>query len=240
MPPSPCAGAFTVINAGQAAVNIDGQQALGDGCQFICPKGQVVSRDSFGQNVAKHNEASASSEAASLVLDVIPIVGSLKSALELIIGKDSVTGEEKGRWGSAGGIALGMVPGAKILTKGKKANKIAKAIFKKGKPPTKVAPPASAAVGNRSLQNRNVSFQKTRNPPGKILDREYTGHALDQMQNRGIPPRVVENTVQTGVKKEIISEGVKTTNYYDPVNKVSVVLNENGNVITVGHGKIGR
>jgi hypothetical protein len=47
-----------VSSTGQSTVKVDGQTALGDGCQFICPKGQPVSLSKSGQAIAKHDEAS--------------------------------------------------------------------------------------------------------------------------------------------------------------------------------------
>jgi hypothetical protein len=52
------------------------------------------------------------------------------------------------------------------------------------------------------------------------------------MQARGIPPSVVENTIQHGQPYPGNTPG--TTVYYDPVNNVRVVTNNTtGNVITV-------
>lgn len=58
--PTPCPGIppGAVISAGQSVVKVDGQTALGEGCKFICPKGQPVSLSKQGQTVGKHNEAS--------------------------------------------------------------------------------------------------------------------------------------------------------------------------------------
>jgi len=59
VPPSPCPGLppGSVVSTGQSTVKIDSQVALGEGCKFICPKGQPVSLSKAGQPVAKHNEA---------------------------------------------------------------------------------------------------------------------------------------------------------------------------------------
>lgn len=63
-----------------------------------------------------------------------------------------------------------------------------------------------------------------------INNRNYSGHALDQMQNRGITPSVVENTIKTGTK---YTTRPGTTGYYDSVNNLRVITNsETGKVVT--------
>jgi hypothetical protein len=49
-------------------------------------------------------------------LDVLPVVGGLKSAGQVITGTDLVTGERVNRWEEAGGVLLGVL-GIKFLTK---------------------------------------------------------------------------------------------------------------------------
>jgi filamentous hemagglutinin len=63
----------------------------------------------------------------------------------------------------------------------------------------------------------------------------YSGHAIDQMQNRGIPPSVVDKAIRTGIPK---AGKPGTTRYYDPANDISVIRNDaTGNVITVIPGR---
>ncbi|MGN0929302.1 MAG: hypothetical protein ACI4N3_01540 [Alphaproteobacteria bacterium] len=83
--------------------------------------------------------------------------------------------------------------------------------------------------------NNPISIQSGTNKPTTILDRYYTGHALDQMQGRGLSPSVVENTISSGTK-EINSSATKIY-YYDKINKVNVVTNNEGSVITVIPGR---
>jgi filamentous hemagglutinin len=53
------------------------------------------------------------------------------------------------------------------------------------------------------------------------------------MQGRGIPPSVVENTIQQGAR----SPGYDgATRIYDSVNDVTVILNPDGSVKTVYPG----
>jgi RHS repeat-associated protein len=68
-----------------------------------------------------------------------------------------------------------------------------------------------------------------------IQDRDYSEHALKRMEERGIPPSVVENTIQTGTKGPGNVPGTMT--HYDPVNNITAVTNEGGRVITVRPGK---
>ena len=57
------------------------------------------------------------------------------------------------------------------------------------------------------------------------------------MQGRGIIPSAVENTIKNGERDAY----VKNTNiYFDDVNRVSIVINEKGDVITVSYGNLGQ
>uniref|UniRef100_UPI002016AFD1 pre-toxin TG domain-containing protein n=1 Tax=Chitinivorax sp. B TaxID=2502235 RepID=UPI002016AFD1 len=62
----------------------------------------------------------------SLGLDLVPVLGSAKSAAQVVTGKDLLTGEPVNRWVEAGGMVLGMVPGGKLLTKGTTLAKVAR------------------------------------------------------------------------------------------------------------------
>ncbi len=69
------------------------------------------------------------------------------------------------------------------------------------------------------------------NTPTTIGGREFSGHALDQMQGRGFMPSVVENTIQRGTT---FSTRVGTTGYFDSVNRVRVITDAaSGRVVTV-------
>jgi hypothetical protein len=72
------------------------------------------------------------------------------------------------------------------------------------------------------------------NLPAEIGGRQYTGHALDRMQGRGIPPSVVENTIQKG---QCTPQDGGKNKYYDPENKVTVIIGNNGQVISIWPGK---
>ena len=72
------------------------------------------------------------------------------------------------------------------------------------------------------------------NSPDTIGGRDYTGHALDRMQERGYTPSVVENAIGSGVPSPGNTPG--TTKFYDSTNNVSVIVNNTGGVITVRGG----
>lgn len=68
-----------------------------------------------------------------------------------------------------------------------------------------------------------------------IGGRQFGGHALDQMQGRGVMPSAVENTVRVGrASPDPIPGRIR---YYDPINKLTVVTESSGRVITVITGK---
>lgn len=70
------------------------------------------------------------------------------------------------------------------------------------------------------------------NQPTTIGGRDYSGHALDQMQNRGATPSVVENTIKTGTP--IPGNTLNEIEYVDTINGVNVVVDAaTGRVVTV-------
>jgi filamentous hemagglutinin len=96
---------------------------------------------------------------------------------------------------------------------------------------------ASLPMGSKSNQfnqPKNPAYQPTRNTPGAVDGTDYAGHAFDRMQDRGLTPSVIQNTIENGVPTP--SRG-GTTVFYDSVNNVSVVTNSEGKVITVKYGK---
>jgi len=83
-------------------------------------------------------------------------------------------------------------------------------------------------------QPKNPYYQPVRNTSTEIGGISYSGHALDRMQDRGLMPSVIKNTINNGV----ISDGrLGTKLYYDKINNVSVVRNSQGKVVTVKYGK---
>ncbi|MDR1423274.1 MAG: DUF4258 domain-containing protein [Azoarcus sp.] len=73
--------------------------------------------------------------------------------------------------------------------------------------------------------------RNSRNEPTVINDREYSGHALDRMQERGLMPSTIENTIDTGTQ---FTTRAGTTGFYDAVNNLRVIVNSvTGRVVTV-------
>ncbi|MDZ4299116.1 MAG: polymorphic toxin type 46 domain-containing protein, partial [Moraxellaceae bacterium] len=59
-----------------------------------------------------------SNDALSVGLDMLPVIGSLKSLYQVFSGKDMITGESVNRWVEGAGIVAGMIPGGKLGVKG--------------------------------------------------------------------------------------------------------------------------
>ncbi len=94
--------------------------------------------------------------------------------------------------------------------------------------------PASTPVGRKGSP---FDIEPGINQPRTIGGREYSGHALDQMQGRGLTPSVVENTVQAG--QSMPGKRAGTTAHYDSVNNVTVITDTaTGRVITAAPGRI--
>jgi hypothetical protein len=62
-----------------------------------------------------------------------------------------------------------------------------------------------------------------------IGGRDFTGHALDQMQSRGFTPSAVENAIENGVR----SLGNRPDAFEHVFEGVKVVTNKGGGVVTV-------
>jgi RHS repeat-associated protein len=93
--------------------------------------------------------------------------------------------------------------------------------------PTYQPPPATT---------RNpIEIRPGTNSPGEFGGVPFSGHAFDRVQGRGIPASVITNTIFTG--RPSPGSRPNTTQYYDPVNNVTVVVNSTtGNVITIRNG----
>ena len=64
------------------------------------------------------------------------------------------------------------------------------------------------------------------------MSRDLTRH--DQMQGRGITPSVVDDAINDGV---MFSGADGSSIFYSSANNISVVVNSDGRVITVGYGQ---
>ncbi|AIK96201.1 DUF4258 domain-containing protein [Candidatus Odyssella acanthamoebae] len=89
-------------------------------------------------------------------------------------------------------------------------------------------------MGKKGTEFKNAVYQRSRNVETSIKGRMFSGHALDQMQNRGIPPSVVENAIKTGKKFEAKNS---LNGFYDKANEFYVITNLKGKVVTVVRGK---
>ncbi|MGN4105475.1 DUF4258 domain-containing protein, partial [Burkholderia gladioli] len=96
----------------------------------------------------------------------------------------------------------------------------------------------SEATSPVGVSGSPMTVPRGTNVPATINGVDYSAHAIDQMQGRGIPPSVVQNTIQNGA---VYPTGAGTTGYYDPVNNVRVITNStNGRVVTVIPGAPGK
>jgi filamentous hemagglutinin len=88
------------------------------------------------------------------------------------------------------------------------------------------------ASGNRGNPLVQPEFQPSRNKASTIGSPSYSGHALDQMQNRGLTPSVIEDTISP---RNYIGPGNRTNTkiYYSPENGVRIVTTDQGHVVTV-------
>lgn len=78
-------------------------------------------------------------------------------------------------------------------------------------------------MGRRNLTLDKVRYKPARNVDTEIGGRKYTGHSVDRMQERGILPSVVENTIAEGIPLPDPEFHADRTLFYDPVNDVSVI-----------------
>jgi len=89
-------------------------------------------------------------------------------------------------------------------------------------------------LGRAGHELKNAPYQKVGNEATQINGRDFSGHALDQMQNRGVMPSVVENVLSTGTQ---FPTRAGTTGFYDAASNVRVIVNsETGRVVTVIRG----
>ncbi len=96
----------------------------------------------------------------------------------------------------------------------------------------RVAPPSTAPVGRIGSP---INVPSPYNSPGSVYGRDYSGHAFDRLQGRGIPPSAVENAIRRGARSPGNQPG--TSQHYDQVNNLTVMIDDaSGRVITVRNG----
>ncbi len=88
--------------------------------------------------------------------------------------------------------------------------------------------PASTPIGRRG---EPIEVTPGTNTPTDIGGRTYTGHGLDRMQGRGVPPTPVEDVIQNGRQSPGNDPG--TVAHTDDDNGVEVITGPDGQVVTV-------
>ena len=97
---------------------------------------------------------------------------------------------------------------------------------------TEVSPRTPVGRSGQQTHFPNSNAPQPRNSPTTINGRDFSGHALDRMQERGFTPSVVESTIQNGTSTP--GKSPETVVYTDTVNKLRVVVNsDTGRVVTV-------
>jgi RHS repeat-associated protein len=69
------------------------------------------------------------------------------------------------------------------------------------------------------------------NEPTTIDGRDYSGHSIDQMQGRGVPPSAVEDAIRNGSQTPGNTSGTTVNTGSD--GRIVVITNDSGRVITV-------
>jgi filamentous hemagglutinin len=129
-----------------------------------------------------------------------------------------------------------VVPGAPIMSSGGAGNdsEVASTGQRSATSPA-TNREATSPVG---VSGSPMTVPRGTNAPTTINDVNYSAHAIDRMQGRGIPPSVVQNTIQNGT---VYPTGAGTTGHYDSVNNVRVITNSTtGLVVTVIPGAPGK
>ncbi|MEO5968362.1 MAG: hypothetical protein ABIQ95_00420 [Bdellovibrionia bacterium] len=85
---------------------------------------------------------------------------------------------------------------------------------------------AKAPVGRRG---EPIEVRPGTNEPTTIDGRKYTGHSLDRMQGRGVPPSAVEEAIRNGTSKP----GKEPGTIEHAIPGVKVITNTKGDVVTV-------
>jgi uncharacterized protein RhaS with RHS repeats len=113
-------------------------------------------------------------------------------------------------------------------------NAFAEGLFLDAEAPAISSIPETPQSGQCDISTPVGSGQSPMNVPGPqnnpstIGGLNYTGHALDAMQGRGITPSVVEDTIANGIK----SSGYDGATIYK-TDQATVIVNPNGTIKTV-------
>lgn len=165
-----------------------------------------------------------------------PFPGSMISVMETL---DHARQWLNSKWAGSGdtlfggvGVALGTIPlwGPKVFPKTTRGAKVLDSTSST----TPVGRRSGASPGEPKIvyDFPNPNYPKPRNQPATIGNRQYSGHAIDRMQERGLTPTVIDHTITFGQASAGKVPG--TTKYFDPINNVTVVIvNASGRVRTV-------
>jgi hypothetical protein len=172
--------------------------------------------------------AAMGSEAAGLA-EAAPSLPGAVQASRLAVAEGSVAlgavGAVESVTVAESGLTIALAPGAVVMS-GTSDD------FGRGRPASHSVSVTegdpSEAVGRKGAPQKNPPYQQVQNEPATINGRQYTGHALDQMRNRGLTPSVVEDTIARGTP----SAGDGGATIYT-TDQARVVLSSDGRVITV-------
>jgi hypothetical protein len=228
-----CIGVIAVIVAGYTTYSDDGDPmeglaVIGSGDD---PLSQAVAA---GTSAAVEWSATEYPDQTAAVLGVLEATGNAIDATVTYV--DDATGNEVSRrWNEIPEHTRNQIKGgAKIASIFVPAGSIKalKQLKTARKLPDGPDSGATGFSGSRGNPLEQPAYQPSRNSPTTIGDRKYSGHALDQMQNRGVPPSVVEDAVSPD---NLVGPGNRpnTSVYYSPTNGVRVITNNNGDVVTV-------
>ena len=173
------------------------------------------------------------------IAGLVPVLGNAADAINATISAGRGNYVDASLDGFSALPGAGQVVGAvnvsrKVSRGAKGIWKSVKKLVKKDAPKTvgKIDDTASAAttVGRQGQQHSfpNPKAPRPRNTPGTVNGRDYTGHALDRIQEPGLTPSVVEDTIKHGVP----STGRGGATIYRS-GQATVILNPNGSVKTV-------
>ncbi|MFY7842685.1 MAG: DUF4258 domain-containing protein [Rhabdochlamydiaceae bacterium] len=99
---------------------------------------------------------------------------------------------------------------------------------------TKILRGSNRFIDHKGFELKNPSYQPLKNSLATIQGCAYSAHALDQMQNRGFTPSLLEETIQNGTSMSNKVTGRMQFN--NPANHISVIT-EDGKVVAVIYGR---
>lgn len=102
-------------------------------------------------------------------------------------------------------------------------------------PPPVPEPGSPASVPNGSSRSP-IEIQPGTSKPATIGEIPFSGHAIERMQGRGIPPSAAMDAILNGQASPGNATG--TTAHYSPTNNLTVITDDaTGKVVTVRKGR---